>query len=221
MAEEVGIVMSLYDQVPPTLKAIAGSSQAFDKTLDDLEESIKAYDRAQDGLVKQYASLKKAMAETDNQVKAAHRSYEAIDRQAELRRALNETESSLKINAKAYDNLNEQALKAAKGIRETENAASRADNRADGVSMLSALGKAGIAGLVGDSISQAAGNILESSVGQPTATAVSGVLSGITSDRDGRHDGDTRRDRRRGCAGRHFRPGQCHRYGGRGEGRRL
>ena len=194
MAEEVGIVMSLYDQVPPTLKAIAGSSQAFDKTLDDLEESIKAYDRAQDGLVKQYASLKKAMAETDNQVKAAHRSYkklndeaskkaldEAIDRQAELRRALNETESSLKINAKAYDNLNEQALKAAKGIRETENAASRADNRADGVSMLSALGKAGIAGLVGDSISQAAGNILESSVGQPTATAVSGVLSGITS----------------------------------------
>ena len=33
MAEEVGIVMSLYDRVSPTLKAIAGNSQAFDKTL--------------------------------------------------------------------------------------------------------------------------------------------------------------------------------------------
>ena len=44
MAEEVGIVMSLYDRVSPTLKAIAGNSQAFDKTLDDLEESIRSYD---------------------------------------------------------------------------------------------------------------------------------------------------------------------------------
>lgn len=194
MAEEVGIVMSLYDRVSPTLKAIAGNSQAFDKTLDDLEESIKSYDKAQDSMVKKYADLKKAMAETDNQVKAAQKSYkklndeaskkaldEAIDRQAELRRALTETESNLKANSRAYDELYEQARKAAKGIRETEDAASRAENRADGASMLSTLGKAGITSMVGDSISQAAGYILESSVGQPTATAVSSVLSGIAS----------------------------------------
>lgn len=194
MAEEVGIVMSLYDRVSPTLKAIAGNSQAFDKTLDDLEESIKSYDKAQDSMVKKYADLKKAMAETDNQVKAAQKSYkklndeaskkaldEAIDRQAELRRALAETETNLKANSKAYDDLYEQARKAARGIGETEAAASRAENRAGGASMLSVLGKAGLASMVGDSISQAAGYILESSVGQPTATAVSSVLSGIAS----------------------------------------
>lgn len=194
MAEEVGIVMSLYDRVSPTLKAIAGNSQAFDKTLDDLEESIRSYDKAQDSMVKKYADLKKAMAETDNQVKAAQKSYkklndeaskkaldEAIDRQTELRRALAETETNLKANSKAYDDLYEQARKAARGIGETEAAASRAENRAGGASMLSVLGKAGLASMVGDSISQAAGYILESSVGQPTATAVSSVLSGIAS----------------------------------------
>lgn len=194
MAEEVGIVMSLYDRVSPTLKAIAGNSQAFDKTLDDLEESIRSYDKAQDSMVKKYADLKKAMAETDNQVKAAQKSYkklndeaskkaldEAIDRQTELRRALAETETNLKANSKAYDDLYEQARKAARGIGETEAAASRAENRAGGASMLSVLGKAGLTSLVGDSISQAAGYILESSVGQPTATAVSSVLSGIAS----------------------------------------
>ena len=35
MPEEIGIVMTLYDRVSPTLKAIAGNNRAFDKTLDD------------------------------------------------------------------------------------------------------------------------------------------------------------------------------------------
>lgn len=196
MAEEVGIVMSLYDRVSPTLKAIAGNSQAFDKTLDDLEESIRSYDKAQDSMVKKYADLKKAMAETDNQVKAARKSYkklndeaskkaldEAIDRQTELRRALAETETNLKANSKAYDDLYEQARKAARGIGETEDAARRAENRAGSGtgSLLSGLKSAGLISMVGDSFSQLAGFALESAVGQPTATAVSGVLSGITS----------------------------------------
>lgn len=196
MAEEVGIVMSLYDRVSPTLKAIAGNSQAFDKTLDDLEESIRSYDKAQDSMVKKYADLKKAMAETDNQVKAAQKSYkklndeaskkaldEAIDRQAELRRALTETETNLKANSKAYDDLYEQARKAARGIGETEDAARRAENRAGSGtgSLLSGLKSAGLISMVGDSFSQLAGFALESAVGQPTATAVSGILSGITS----------------------------------------
>ena len=196
MAEEVGIVMSLYDRVSPTLKAIAGNSQAFDKTLDDLEESIKSYDKAQDSMVKKYADLKKAMAETDNQVKAAQKSYkklndeaskkaldEAIDRQTELRRALTETETNLKANSKAYDDLYEQARKAARGIGETEDAARRAENRAGSGtgSLLSGLKSAGLISMVGDSFSQLAGFALESAVGQPTATAVSGILSGITS----------------------------------------
>lgn len=193
MAEEVGIVMSLYDRVSPTLKAIAGNSQAFDKTLDDLEESIKSYDKAQDSMVKKYADLKKAMAETDNQVKAAQKSYkklndeaskkaldEAIDRQTELRRALTETETNLKANSKAYDDLYEQARKAARGIGETEAAARRADNRAGGLAgaagMISALGKAGLYDMLGDTAGQWAGTLASSALGSSGGSLFSSVL---------------------------------------------
>lgn len=193
MAEEVGIVMSLYDRVSPTLKAIAGNSQAFDKTLDDLEESIKSYDKAQDSMVKKYADLKKAMAETDNQVKAAQKSYkklndeaskkaldEAIDRQTELRRALTETETNLKANSKAYDDLYEQARKAARGIGETEAAASRMDNRSGGlpgaVGMLAALGKAGLYDMLGDTAGQWAGTLASSALGSSGGSLFSSVL---------------------------------------------
>lgn len=193
MAEEVGIVMSLYDRVSPTLKAIAGNSQAFDKTLDDLEESIRSYDKAQDSMVKKYADLKKAMAETDNQVKAAQKSYkklndeaskkaldEAIDRQAELRRALAETETNLKANSKAYDDLYEQARKAARGIGETEDAARRAENRAGGLSgavgMLAALGKAGLYDMLGDTAGQWAGTLASSALGSSGGSLFSSVL---------------------------------------------
>lgn len=193
MAEEVGIVMSLYDRVSPTLKAIAGNSQAFDKTLDDLEESIKSYDKAQDSMVKKYADLKKAMAETDNQVKAAQKSYkklndeaskkaldEAIDRQTELRRALTETETNLKANSKAYDDLYEQARKAARGIGETEAAASRMDNRSGGLSgavgMLAALGKAGLYDMLGDTAGQWAGTLASSGLGSSGGSLFSSML---------------------------------------------
>ena len=206
MAEEVGIVMSLYDRVSPTLKAIAGNSRAFDKTLDELEASLKAYDKAQETMTKRAADLKKALAETDQQVKDAQKSYKklhdeasknaldtAIDRQTELKRKLTETESSLKANAKAYDSLYEKARKAASGMQTVSTEASKAENRAatiaqaapaaaDGsVDILSALGQAGAWSMVGDMASQWAGTFVSSLGGSEVGTLFAGALSGAGS----------------------------------------
>ena len=138
MAEEVGIVMTLYDRVSPTLKSIAGSSRAFDKSLDELEASLKAYDKAQTELVGHSANLKKAIAETDVKVREAQKSYrklkdetskgaldDAIDEQARLRRELSDTEAAIKENSAAYQDLYKQARNAASAI-------SKAGNRAGG-----------------------------------------------------------------------------------------
>ena len=116
MAEEVGIVMTLYDRVSPTLKSIAGSNKAFDKSLDELEASLKAYDKAQTELVGRSANLKKAIAETDVKVREAQKSYrklkdetskgaldDAIDEQARLRRELSDTETAIKENSAALN----------------------------------------------------------------------------------------------------------------------
>lgn len=192
MAEEVGIVMSLYDRVSPTLKAIAGNSKAFDKSLDELEASLKAYDKAQESLVKRSANLKKSLAEADQEVKNAQKSYkklndeaskkaldEAIDRQAELRRELTETESALRANAKSYDTLYENARKAANGVQTVTVASSKAENRAGSGStgILSALGQAGAWSMLGDVAGQWAGTLVTSLGGSDVGTMFSSALA--------------------------------------------
>lgn len=200
MAEEVGIVMSLYDQVSPMLKTIAGNTRAFDKSLDDLEQGLKQYDKVQTGLTKDLSALKKAMEESNQKVIAARKEYkklndeaskgaldEAIEEQAQLKRRLTETESAIRNQSKLYEDLYSKARQAAKGIKDVSTQASIADNRAGGGfsggagSVLSALGKAGIYDMVGDVGSQLIDVFGESALGQPLATAVSSTLSGAAS----------------------------------------
>lgn len=189
MAEEIGIVMSLYDKVSPTLKAIAQNNKAFDKTLDELEQSLKGYDKAQTDLVGRSAGLKKALAETSVKVLDAQKSYKklkdeaskgaldaAIDEQTRLQRELKETEAAIKDNDASYKALYKSARDAAAGM-------SAAENRAGGggASLMNSLKSAGLTKMLGDSAAQLAGFALESAMGQPAAAAVSGILSGITS----------------------------------------
>lgn len=178
MAEEVGIVMSLYDRVSPTLKAIAGNAAAFDKNLDDLEASLKEYDKAQGTLSENAATLRKALEESNQKVVNARKEYRklkddtskgaldaAIEKQARLQRELAETETNLKINSRAYEDLYDKARKAANGVKdvssESQKAASsikdavtesqKADNRADSVSS----GSTGGAGAILSALSKA------------------------------------------------------------------
>ncbi len=189
MADEVGIVMKLYDEVSPALKSIAGNTRAFDKSVDELEAKIKEYDKAQTTLTGRMSSLKKELAENSVKVKEAQRAYkklkdetskgaldDAIDEQTRLRREMEETRAVIDANATAYKNLYKEVASAA-------SAESRLSNRAGdgGKGLLAGLKNAGITQMLGDSASQLAGYVLESSLGQPTAAAVSGILSGIAS----------------------------------------
>ena len=196
MAEEVGIVMSLYDQVSPMLKTIAGNTRAFDKSLDDLEQGLKQYDKVQTGLTKDLSALKKAMEESNQKVIAARKEYkklndeaskgaldEAIEEQAQLKRRLTETESAIRNQSKLYEDLYSKARQAAKGIKDVSTQASIADNRAGNgtTGILSQLRSAGLASLVGDSIAQGSSALIESALGQPIASAVNSTLSGAVS----------------------------------------
>ena len=194
MAEEVGIVMTLYDRVSPTLKSIAGSSRAFDKSLDELEASLKAYDKAQTELVGHSADLKKAIAETDVKVREAQKSYrklkdetskgaldDAIDEQARLRRELSDTEAAIKENSAAYQDLYKQARNAASAI-------SKADNRAGGEKSGTGLGglakglmAAGVGSLWSDALGKVGDAFLSSAIGEPEARMASSILSGAVS----------------------------------------
>lgn len=51
MAEEIGIYLSMYDKMSPTLKTISNNTKAFDKNLQGLEKQCKAYENRQNSLV--------------------------------------------------------------------------------------------------------------------------------------------------------------------------
>lgn len=187
MAEEVGIVMKLYDEVSPSLKSITGNSKAFDKTMDELEESLKAYDKAQTTLTERMSNLKKAMAENNVQVKEAQKSYRklkdeaskgaldaAIEEQVRLKREMNETRAAIDSNAAAYRALYQEAGRAVA-------AESRFSNRSEGPGLLTALGKAGILNMAGDAAGEWANALVGSAFGSQAGTLFSGALSGAVS----------------------------------------
>ena len=201
MSEEVGIVMSLYDKVSPTLKAISGNTKAFDKSLDDLEQSLKAYEKAQESMVKQSADLKKAMAEADQKVKDAQKSYRklkdeaskgaldaAIDEQERLKQELRDTESVIKANSDAYKDLYTQARKTAAGIRaegeKSRQEQSAVQNRAAGsarMTTVDALIAGGIGDMAADAAMEIANAYVSSAYGQSVGGIVSSTLSGAAS----------------------------------------
>ena len=193
MSEEVGIVMSLYDKVSPTLKAISGNTKAFDKSLDDLEQSLKAYEKAQESMVKQSADLKKAMAEADQKVKDAQKSYRklkdetskgaldaAIDEQERLRQRLSDTEAAIKANRSAYQDLYKSAQDAARGMSKLDNRATRSGGGGE-TYLLDALGTAGLGQMAGDAAQEIANTLISSTYGSAAGGLISSGLSGAIS----------------------------------------
>ena len=201
MEEEIGIVMSLYDRVSPTLKSIAGNTSAFDKTLDELEANLKAYDKAQDSMVRHSTDLRKALAETDQKVKDAQKSYRklkdeaskgaldaAIDEQERLKQELRDTESAIKANSDAYKDLYTQARKTAAGIRaegeKSRQEQSAVQNRAAGsarMTTVDALIAGGIGDMAADAAMEIANAYVSSAYGQSAGGIVSSTLSGAAS----------------------------------------
>ena len=186
MAEEVGIVMTLYDRVSPTLKDLSKNTKAFDKDLDDLEQSLKTFDKNQQGLVSRSAELKKALEGANQRVTDARKEYrklkdetskgaldEAIEEQQRLKQALDETNIAIKENNQNYKALLTSARTAAAE-------ASKAENKAEG-GMLRQLRTAGLFSLAGDAVSQLGGVLVESALGQPMASFVGSTLSGAAS----------------------------------------
>ena len=118
MAEEIGIVMKLYDETSPVLRSIAEHTKAFDKSLDELREGLAEYDKAQETMTRRSTELKKALEASNVKVKDARTAYkklkdetskgaldEAIEEQTQLKRELAETENALKANSRAYEDL--------------------------------------------------------------------------------------------------------------------
>ena len=193
MPEEVGIVMSLYDRVSPTLKAIAGNTKSFDKSLDELEASLKEYDKAQVTMTNRSAELRKALEASNVKVRDAQKEYkklrdetskgaldDAIDEQVRLKRELTETEASLKTNSKLYDELYNKARQAASGIRSTADESNRFSRMGVGA-MVRAFAASGIGDMAGDLALSAGSYWAGSALGSAGGTIAGSTLQSAAS----------------------------------------
>lgn len=197
MAEEIGIVMSLYDRVSPTLKAIAGESKAFDKSLQSLETATGHYEKAQQNLSKRTTELRTALAAAGKEVESARKEYKklgdetskqgldaAIEEQERLKQQLKDTAVAMQENQKSYKSLVDQVRRDAVSVRRSMEDSMPEEGLGGGAgaaSVMTALKNAGITKMLGDSLAQAAGAGIESALGQPTASFVSSVVSGAAS----------------------------------------
>jgi len=183
-SEEIGIVMTLHDQLSPGLKALALNTKAFDKTFDDLTQGMQTNSTAHDNLVKKAADLKKALAETNLKTKDAEKAYrelkneaskgaldDAIEEQTRLQAELAMTKRALAENGKQYDALNKSAREYAATLNKQENAMEGG--------VLGSLKKAGLTKMIGDAATGLGRAGVESLVGQPIADAVNSIASGV------------------------------------------
>lgn len=179
MAEDIGIYLSMYDKMSPTLKTISNNTKAFDKNLQDLEKQCKAYENRQSSLVGEMAELKKSLVESKQRVSEATKAWEknkdalaqnnlksAIQEQETLNQKIKDTESLLRQGRSAITGY-------ADDLRKTKNA--------DISGLTKGLVTAGIGNMISGSLGGAASAYLSSAIGEPTARMVSSVLSSAIS----------------------------------------
>ncbi len=186
MGKDVSIVMSLSDKVSPSLKAMAGNTKAFDKSMEDLDRQIQTYEKSQKTLSGETATPRSRLIQANAEVKEAEKAWKkckdavsqarldsAIKDQEELKTALNESRAAMRENEKAFKSMVSNARAQASDLGSSP--------EIQAVSALQSLGSAGIGNLFGQTMSQVSSTYLESAVGQPMATAIGDVLSGAVS----------------------------------------
>lgn len=191
MADDVGITVTLRDQMSPALKSLTDSTKAFDKTLDGLLQQLEDCGKAQDALAKKMAGLKRELDKSSAGVKKAQEAYkklkkeagkgtldDAVKEQSRLRREMEETKAAIDANAKAYKDLSREAASASSAESKRSN---RAGTGGGLGGILSALGKNGLGEMAKDTALSALGALGNSALGSDGGAVFSSVLDGMVS----------------------------------------
>lgn len=75
MSEELGIYVTVYDKFSPAVKSMENNTKAFDKAMQELEQTCAAYEKRQEVLVKDMAVLKSRLTESNAKVKGLGERY--------------------------------------------------------------------------------------------------------------------------------------------------
>lgn len=198
MGTDVSIVFRGIDELTGAVNNIRNSNRGLNKDLEESSRKLQDYRKRQEEISKQMAKTQTSLYDAKKAVEAAKKAYaelndetsreyleKAQQAQNDLTATLREQQAAAKDTEKAIRNLHEQQ-------RKMENQGSggggsggggEPDGGGDGgsASTLGQLAKAGLAQMVGQSLSQAANAYIGSAYGSNAGTMFSGALSGVAS----------------------------------------
>lgn len=198
MANEVNIVVKMTEDVIAPIKKMSGASKSLNKELEALERQGKALGTRYDSLNKSYAQnmtqaeqlkktmkdLKKEMSKGGDGAEDAAKQYETLltkyneltDAAKGFRASANETMKKINDIGVAAQKLdNGQSNKKSGGILSKLSEWLQSDTVQEG------LYHSGVIKSLGDGVSNLAGTVITSAIGQPMADFASQVLSGAVS----------------------------------------
>ena len=185
MGRDISIAVSVKDKYSDAVTKMQSASKSFTKDLDGMYKKLDTLDKAQSRLKSDTDSLKKATQDAQKEFKRTGE---------ESKRMAAQVASDKYENARRNLKLvSDEARSTAKEIKSMSDAISKADNRAGslkkvigskgsedtGKSILSSLAGAGIAQMIGNSLSEGATSVISSAFGDRAGTMFGTTLSSI------------------------------------------
>lgn len=195
--ESLNIYLTAVDGMSSVLSSIGDKTKALDKETQQLSQTTKAYEAANESLLKKQAQLQAELKTMSSAVEAARKAYDeygdemmkldmdqAIENQAKLRNELATVNNQLAQNKKAY---NEYINDIRKGALQDGNGSVSGKFGGSsmggdfGSSFGDVLGGLGIGGMMSGLLGNIANQQISSALGTSMGSAVSGALSSAIS----------------------------------------
>ena len=185
MGRDISIAVSVKDKYSDAVTKMQSASKSFTKDLDGMYKKLDTLDKAQSRLKSDTDSLKKAMQDAQKEFKRTGEESKRMAAQVASDKYENSRRNGKRVAG--------EARSTAKEIKSMSDAISKADNRAGslkkvigskgsedtGKSILSSLAGAGIAQMIGNSLSEGATSVISSAFGDRAGTMFGTTLSSI------------------------------------------
>lgn len=178
---QANVVVKLKDEFSSAANRMENTNKGFNKSLEETQRQAQAYSKRLDAVIKRQAQLQSSVEEAKREMNRAKAAFKetgsaadsaaltaANEKYLKLKNTLSQTSRAAKDTQRALYDLEETRGKQAAGMQ---------GGTSSGGGLLSQLGQAGAAGMVGDILSQAAGTFATSALGSAGGNMVSSALS--------------------------------------------
>ena len=178
---QANVVVKLKDEFSSAANRMENTNKGFNKSLEETQRQAQAYSKRLDAVIKRQAQLTTSVEDAKREMNRAKAAFKetgsaadsaaltaANEKYLKLKRTLSETSRSAKETQRALYDLEETRGKQAAGMQ---------GGSSSGGGLLSQLGQAGAAGMVGEILSQAVGTYATSALGSAGGNMVSSALS--------------------------------------------